>query len=100
MALRGNDGNVNTDAKNALAVCASDLRTLDPAYRVFFEGAPGESRPPRLDIGADTADNVAAFEAIEPGAGEALSAYIESARDAYDIALRHFLYTNFTSPTA
>jgi len=77
-----------------------DLRTLDPAYRVFFEGAPGESRPPRLDIGADTADNVAAFEAIEPGAGEALSAYIESARDAYDIALRHFLYTNFTSPTA
>ena len=75
-----------------------DLRTLDPAYRVFYEGASGEPSPPRLDITADTATNVAAFEQVEPGAGQALSTYLDSARDAYDIALKHFLYTNFTSP--
>src|SRR5690606_5007504 len=36
----------------------------------------------------------------EPGAGRALTAYLASARDAYDVALRHFLYTSFTSPLA
>lgn len=77
-----------------------DLRTLDPAYRVFYEGAPGETTPPPLEISVDTAANLDAFEQIEPGAGRALGAYLDSARDAYDIALQHFLYTNFTSPLA
>ena len=76
-----------------------DLRRLDPAYRVFYEGASAETSP-RIDITADTATNLATFEQIEPGAGRALGAYLESARDAYDIALQHFLYTNFTSPLA
>lgn len=77
-----------------------DLRTLDPAYRVFFEGAPGAPNPPPLDIAVETESNLAAFDRIEPGAGKALAGYLDSARDAYDIALRHFLYTNFTSPLA
>lgn len=77
-----------------------DLRTLDPAYRVFFEGDPGEEPPPHLDVLADTAANVAAFEQVEPGAGSRLTAYLGSAREAYDLALRHFLYTSFTSPLA
>ena len=77
-----------------------DLEVLDPAYRVFFEGGPGVGQPPPLDVVADTAANLATFEALEPGAGEQLAAYLESADEAYDVALRHFLYTSFTSPLA
>ncbi|MFB9731545.1 phytoene desaturase family protein [Ornithinimicrobium kibberense] len=72
-----------------------DLQRLDPAYRVFFEGY---DEP--LDVVASTEDNVATFERIEPGAGAALRGYLASARDAYDIALRRFLYTSFTRPLA
>lgn len=75
-----------------------DLRVLDPAYRVFFEGAPDAARPPHLDVVEDTDANLAAFERIEPGAGSRLTAYLASAQEAYDVALRHFLYTSFTSP--
>ncbi|WP_256841621.1 phytoene desaturase family protein [Ornithinimicrobium cryptoxanthini] len=77
-----------------------DLQVLDPAYRVFFEGESGTEPPPHLDVMADTAANLAAFEQIEPGAGSALAAYLDSSREAYAIALRHFLYTNFTSALA
>ncbi|WP_448073873.1 phytoene desaturase family protein [Georgenia yuyongxinii] len=70
-----------------------DLRTLDPAYRVFFEG---EQDP--VDVSADLATNVATFERLEPGAGARLRRYLDSARATYDLALRSFLYTSFTSP--
>src|SRR5690606_17109338 len=55
-----------------------DLRVLDPAYRVFSEGEPGAEPPPPLDIAADTDTNLATFEAVEPGAGSRLAAYLES----------------------
>lgn len=78
-----------------------DLTLLDPGYRVFFEGTPGGSpdagRPEPIDIRPDRARNVATFEAIEPGAGRALDAYLTSAKDAYDVAVRRFLYTTFES---
>lgn len=73
-----------------------DLRVLEPAYRVFYEG--GEVPPSTLEISSDTATNVRAFEAIEPGAGKELTRYLDSSKEAYDLALAHFLYTNFTSP--
>ncbi|MGC5582794.1 phytoene desaturase family protein [Ornithinimicrobium sp. W1665] len=72
-----------------------DLHRLDPAYRVFFEG---HDEP--LEVAASTEANVATFERIEPGAGQALRDYLVSAADAYDIALRRFLYTSFTRPLA
>ncbi|MEE6281345.1 phytoene desaturase family protein [Georgenia sunbinii] len=71
---------------------ALELSTLDPAYRVFFEG---DAEP--LDVLASTAANIATFERVEPGAGKRLEAYLESASDTYDMALEHFLYTSFTS---
>ncbi len=78
-----------------------DLTVLDPGYRVFFEGKPGGSadaaRPDPIDIHPDRARNVATFEAIERGAGRALDAYLTSAKDAYDVAVRRFLYTSFES---
>jgi phytoene desaturase len=69
-----------------------DLVRLDPGYRVYFEG----QREP-VDIRSDRAAATALFESIEPGAGRALGKYLDSARTTYDLALRRFLYTNFTS---
>ncbi|MGP9682839.1 phytoene desaturase family protein [Brachybacterium sp. AOP3-A1-3] len=69
-----------------------DLRPLDPGYRVLFEGY---EEP--LDIHASAARNADAFEEIEPGAGRRLAEYLDSAGNTYDLALKHFLYTSFTS---
>ncbi len=69
-----------------------DLRTLDPAYRVHHEGVPEA-----VTVAADLERNVATFERLEPGAGVALRRYLRSAQHAYDVAMRRFLYTSFTS---
>ena len=69
-----------------------DLVRLDPGYRVYFEG-----RPEPVDVRSDRAASTALFESLEPGAGAALDEYLDSARATYDLALRRFLYTNFTS---
>ncbi|MGK2874434.1 MAG: phytoene desaturase family protein [Nocardioides sp.] len=69
-----------------------DLRVLDPSYRVFFEG-----HHQALDLRPDRAHNRALFESVEPGAGSAFDAYLSSAEETYDIALRRFLYSNFDS---
>jgi 1-hydroxy-2-isopentenylcarotenoid 3,4-desaturase len=72
-----------------------NLVRLEPGYRVFFEGVDEQ-----IDIVGDEQRNRALFESVEPGAGSALSAYLDSAREAYDVAVRHFLYTSFDSPRA
>ena len=69
-----------------------DLVRLDPGYRVYFEG-----RPEPVDVRSDRSASTALFESLEPGAGAALDEYLDSARATYDLALRRFLYTNFTS---
>ncbi|MDD9348226.1 phytoene desaturase family protein [Mumia sp.] len=69
-----------------------DLVRLDPAYRVFFEGED-ES----LEIRSDRAANLATFGSLEEGADRALDAYLDSAREAYDLAVRRFLYGTFAS---
>ncbi|WP_345039312.1 phytoene desaturase family protein [Georgenia daeguensis] len=71
-----------------------DLARLDPGYRVFFED---HAEP--VDVRADLDANVAMFESLEPGAGERLRAYLASAREAYDLAVRRFLYSSFESLT-
>ncbi|SKB06996.1 phytoene desaturase family protein [Aeromicrobium choanae] len=70
-----------------------DLIRLDPGYRVFFEG---NEQP--VDVRATRAENVALFEAIEPGAGRRLEEYLESAADTHQMAVDHFLYTSFEQP--
>ena len=69
-----------------------DLVRLDPGYRVYFE-----NRPEPVDIHSDRAASTELFESLEPGAGRVLGAYLDSARTTYDLALKRFLYTNFTS---
>lgn len=66
-----------------------DLVPLDPAYRVYTQtGDP-------LDIVSGRAEATALFESIEPGAGAALDAYLDSAGDAYDLAVSRFLYDTY-----
>ena len=74
------------------AAAELDLTKLDPGYRVFFEGG---GRP--VDLRSDAAANRATFEAIEPGAGNRLDAYLDSARQTYDVATQKFLYSSFES---
>lgn len=71
------------------------LRTLDPGYRVFFE-----DHPDPLDVQVSEAANRALFESIEPGAGDRLGDYLDSAREVYDLAVQQFLYTSFDSVSA
>jgi 1-hydroxy-2-isopentenylcarotenoid 3,4-desaturase len=69
-----------------------DLVRLDPAYRVFFEGDPVP-----LDVRSGRTAVRAAFERLEPGAGQRLDAYLASAHEAYDLAVRRFLYPTYQS---
>ncbi len=66
------------------------LKRLSPAYKVFFEN----DLP--ITITGDMTNDKASFENIEQGAGSALQKYVEKGDVIYKLALRHFLYTNFT----
>lgn len=66
------------------------LVTLDPGYRVYFEG-----RDEPIDVRAHLEENIELFESIEPGSGERLRSYLESAHETYELAKKRFLYTTF-----
>jgi phytoene desaturase len=66
------------------------LVTLDPGYRVYFEGV---EKP--IDIAANREENIELFESVQKGAGKKLAAYLDSAASVYDLAKRKFLYTSF-----
>jgi phytoene desaturase len=67
-----------------------DLVRLDPAYQTRNEGDKQV-----LVIREKLEENIKLFESIEPGAGKALQRYVDSAEDAYNVSIDHFLYTNF-----
>lgn len=68
-----------------------DLAKLSPAYKVFFENnAP-------ITVTGDAKKDTETFEQIEPGSGKKLETYIEKGNGIYQLSLKHFLYTNFTS---
>lgn len=69
------------------------VQRLDPGYRVFFEG-----HADHLDIATDRAENERRFEALEPGAGAALAAYLDSASEVYRTSVDRFLYSTFAGP--
>ncbi|MEP6944598.1 MAG: phytoene desaturase family protein [Acidobacteriota bacterium] len=67
-----------------------DLVKLGPSYRIFFrEGSE------QLDIHSDIDRDAATFEAIEPGAGENLRAYLKQSEYQYGVATQHFMYKNY-----
>ena len=71
-----------------------ELVDLSPGYRLF----PEHDQP--LDVPSNRVDAVKLFESIEPGAGAALSDYLDSAAQTYRLAVDYFLYTTFSSPVA
>lgn len=68
-----------------------ELVKLTPAYKVFFEDTSTVTITGSLDRDSQT------FEMIEPGAGVQLRRYVRNSDQTYRLALRHFLYTNFTT---
>lgn len=69
-----------------------DLVRLDPSYRVFVEG---DAAP--IDVPAGRDGVIALFESLEEGAGETIADYLESAGDAYRLAVQRFLYDPYTT---
>jgi 1-hydroxy-2-isopentenylcarotenoid 3,4-desaturase len=67
------------------------LTPLDPSYRVFFGG--GE----RLDVVPELDRNLATFERLETGGARALTRYLADAKYKYEIALKDFLYREYTT---
>lgn len=68
-----------------------DLIRLSPAYKVFFENNDPITITSNENIDAKT------FESIEPGSGKRLKDYVQRGDNIYQLSLRHFLYTNFSS---
>lgn len=67
-----------------------NLVRLDPAYQTRNEGL-GDKIPMPTSPG----EIKKLFDEIEPGAGVGLQKYLRSAEEAYELSIRHFLYTNF-----
>lgn len=69
-----------------------DLVPLEPAYRVYSDPATGLDP---LDVRSGRAHATALFESVESGAGARLDAYLDSAADAYELAVSRFLYDTY-----
>ena len=70
------------------------LTKLDPGYRVYFEPS-GNERAEFVDVRATREDNLALLEEMEPGSRASMEKYLDSAKETYEIAKAHFLYTSF-----
>ena len=68
------------------------LVTLDPGYRVFFEGITDP-----IDVAATREENIELFEKVRRGSGKRLAKYLDSAAETYALAKKYFLYTSFQS---
>jgi phytoene desaturase len=64
------------------------LERLDPHYRIFFKDGD------RVDLVPDFEENRELFESYEPGAGDALEAYLDQAAYTYDVGMEHFVCEN------
>ncbi|MFZ9744698.1 MAG: phytoene desaturase family protein [Aquiluna sp.] len=67
-----------------------NLVRLDPAYQTRNEGLGDKIPMPQHVDGIKKM-----FDEIEPGAGAQLGRYLDSAQEAYELSIKHFLYTNF-----
>lgn len=65
-----------------------DLVRLDPSYKVFFKDTDKTA-----NICSDARD-FETFEDIEPGSAKQLRKYLGKSRQLYEVASKHFLYTN------
>ena len=71
---------------------ALELIKLTPAYKVY---SGDNTQLPAITITGDVKKDSKTFEALEPGAGEALKTYVKNSTRTYKVALKYFLYSNF-----
>lgn len=69
-----------------------DLQKLGPSYRIFYKDTYR-----KVDIYSDLERDLPTVEQIEPGAGRALTRYLDQAAYQYDIAKDRFMYKNYDS---
>jgi phytoene desaturase len=69
-----------------------DLVPLQPAYRVYSDPHTGLAP---LDVHSGRSAATALFDSVEPGAGAQLDRYLDSAADAYELAVSRFLYDTY-----
>lgn len=67
------------------------LKRLEPSYRVFYDQEAAR------DVSSTPEKLAALFDALEPGAGSRLEAYLKNAAYKYDIAMKEFLYREYRS---
>ncbi len=67
-----------------------NLHRLDPSYRIYFRNDPQS-----LDIHSDIEIDTRSFDAIEPGSGDKLRAYLNQSEYQYSVATEHFMYKNY-----
>ncbi len=68
-----------------------ELNLLDPSYKIFF------SKDETATITGDMDHNRRLFEGLEPGGGESLTRYLETAEYKYNTAMEEFLYREYNS---
>ncbi|ALV47569.1 phytoene dehydrogenase [Arthrobacter alpinus] len=69
------------------------LSRLDPAYKLWGNGAAHNVTEVRTGRG----DAVELFESLQQGSGQQLGRYLDSAKMAYELAKKHFLYDPFVT---
>lgn len=67
-----------------------NLRRLDPAYRIWFDGKK------QVDISADLEKNYDLFDTLEKDGADKLKKYLDSSREKYDLAIKELLYRDYT----
>lgn len=68
-----------------------DIVRFSPGYKVWFENNKS------IEIIGDVKQDAKTFEAIETGAGDKLIKYVNRSSLTYEMAVKYFLYNNFTS---
>lgn len=76
------------------AAAEMTLTRLDPAYKLWTATRSGASD---TEVHTGRAQATALFDSMEPGSGETLGKYLDSAELAYGLAKKHFLYDPFKS---
>ncbi len=66
-----------------------ELSSIDPYYKVFFEGGQSVDLTPRFS------ENQELFESFERGGGRAFKAYMEQSTYKYEVAMQDFLYRDY-----
>ncbi len=74
-----------------------DLVPLTPAYRVYPEPEADTGPASAIDVVSGRDAVRALFESRESGAGAALDTYLDSAGEAYELAVSRFLYDTYAS---